>query len=204
MRKKEKDIKFCVICSLELTGIQRKFCSKSCCNKAYHVKHRERRNRKNLERYFKNHEYNLQKKKEYYLDNKKRVLESHKKWREENPEKRKKYYLDNKENIIEKVRKWRKDHPEKRAENNSKRRSLLKGQDFHFNSEDIRDKIEFYENRCFYCKEELDKYHVDHMWPLSRGGSNTWENIAIACPTCNLSKGTKTAEEFMEVLNGKA
>lgn len=44
-----------------------------------------------------------------------------------------------------------------------------------------------------YCK---DDYHVDHITPLSRGGSNRIENICIACPKCNLSKGAQTGGEW--------
>ncbi len=51
---------------------------------------------------------------------------------------------------------------------------------------------------CFYCHESVDKYHIDHMKPLSRGGKSTKDNLCVACPTCNLSKHTQTAEEFME------
>ena len=51
---------------------------------------------------------------------------------------------------------------------------------------------------CYYCDVPLfGVYHVDHMTPISRGGSNWPENLCIACPTCNISKGAKTAEEFM-------
>jgi hypothetical protein len=52
--------------------------------------------------------------------------------------------------------------------------------------------------RCFYClKPLLDGYHVEHMTPVSRGGSNYPDNIVCACPFCNCSKGNKTAAEFI-------
>ncbi len=35
---------------------------------------------------------------------------------------------------------------------------------------------------CAYCESTLNgNYHVDHMIPLSRGGRNTWSNLAITC-----------------------
>lgn len=62
---------------------------------------------------------------------------------------------------------------------------------------------------CAYCETPLGNprfasYHVDHMTPLSRGGVNDWTNLAITCPTCNVSKQAKTAEEFMEYLMCRA
>jgi len=55
--------------------------------------------------------------------------------------------------------------------------------------------------RCYYCNTDVaDGYHVDHMIPLSRGGSDWPDNLVVACPTCNISKGVKTAEEFLEFL----
>ncbi len=51
---------------------------------------------------------------------------------------------------------------------------------------------------CAYCDAQLEgRFDVDHMVPLSRGGSNDWENLAVACPPCNRGKHTRTAEEFM-------
>lgn len=56
-------------------------------------------------------------------------------------------------------------------------------------------------NRCFYCKEKLDKYHLEHKTPLSRGGTHTKANVCLACRDCNLRKHTMTAEEFLEKEN---
>ena len=36
-----------------------------------------------------------------------------------------------------------------------------------------------------------ERYHVDHVIPLSHGGENSDDNIQLLCPTCNLSKGSK-------------
>lgn len=56
-------------------------------------------------------------------------------------------------------------------------------------------------NRCLYCEKPLSDYHVDHMVPLARGGSNGRENICLACPDCNLKKNVKTAEEFLSLIH---
>ena len=50
---------------------------------------------------------------------------------------------------------------------------------------------------CYWCKQPFgEMFHVDHVWPISKGGSNGRENIALACPSCNCKKYNKTPMEF--------
>ena len=52
-------------------------------------------------------------------------------------------------------------------------------------------------HKCVYCKTNLKAgYHVDHIIPLSKGGSNGPKNLQCLCAFCNLSKGAKMPEEF--------
>ena len=45
---------------------------------------------------------------------------------------------------------------------------------------------------CNYCGVDCsDSFHVDHIEPLSLGGEHSLNNLAISCPHCNLSKGSK-------------
>lgn len=53
---------------------------------------------------------------------------------------------------------------------------------------------------CFYCDGSLDNYHIDHIIPLSKGGEHQLHNLVLSCPTCNLKKGNKDPEEFIELL----
>lgn len=48
--------------------------------------------------------------------------------------------------------------------------------------------------RCEYCQKELQDqlYEIDHIIPLSLGGSNTAENLAMSCARCNRNKGSRT------------
>lgn len=54
---------------------------------------------------------------------------------------------------------------------------------------------------CQYCgrkKHELDEDEIltrDHVLPVSRGGEDKWENVVVACLTCNNKKGDKTPLE---------
>lgn len=59
-------------------------------------------------------------------------------------------------------------------------------------AEDIADILRLQNNRCAYCRIKLrGKYHVDHIVPLSAGGSNDRSNLQALCVPCNLSKGAK-------------
>ena len=49
--------------------------------------------------------------------------------------------------------------------------------------------------RCEYCRmhQALQgaTFHVEHVWPRSRGGGSTLSNLAWACPGCNLRKSDR-------------
>lgn len=50
--------------------------------------------------------------------------------------------------------------------------------------------------QCQYCGTKDGPWHIDHIHPVSRGGSNTLENLTVACAPCNLSKSAMTVDEW--------
>ncbi|WP_420932938.1 HNH endonuclease [Alteromonas sp. A081] len=50
---------------------------------------------------------------------------------------------------------------------------------------------------CLYCGGQFAPKQLtrDHIVPRSRGGKNSWTNVASACQRCNHAKGAKTPEE---------
>jgi len=85
-----------------------------------------------------------------------------------------------------------------------KRRTLKKGVYGDISIDDIKYLIEIYNGKCAYCNKDCSEdFHVDHKTPLSRGGDNHNENLALSCPSCNYSKGDMTIEEFLEYRNKK-
>lgn len=52
---------------------------------------------------------------------------------------------------------------------------------------------------CRYCNQSGSanlgpdgrQWHVDHLYPVSRGGDSNIDNLALACATCNLQKSAK-------------
>lgn len=49
------------------------------------------------------------------------------------------------------------------------------------------------DHRCAYCGGRPET--VDHVFPRSRGGGNTWLNLVAACLACNQAKADRTPDE---------
>ena len=50
-------------------------------------------------------------------------------------------------------------------------------------------------NRCCYCLTPQSltshKLEIEHIFPISKGGSSTEENLCLACRHCNLHKASR-------------
>lgn len=62
---------------------------------------------------------------------------------------------------------------------------------------------------CQYCGETLRRkggnltvhdLTIDHVYPKSKGGPRSWENLVLACMSCNQRKGNRTPQEAKMVL----
>ncbi|MEO0986187.1 MAG: HNH endonuclease [Cyanobacteria bacterium J06639_14] len=51
-------------------------------------------------------------------------------------------------------------------------------------------------NRCEYCLSPqalvMGRLQSDHVFPIAKGGSDSEENLCLACELCNQYKWTKT------------
>lgn len=66
---------------------------------------------------------------------------------------------------------------------------------------EIFSKIRSYHNRCYYCygritRKKYSRFTLDHFIPLSRGGTNSIENIVPCCHSCNQLKKDLWPWEF--------
>ncbi len=52
--------------------------------------------------------------------------------------------------------------------------------------------IELFGGRCAYCFKKVDNLTLDHMIPLSKGGTGHEVNVLPACSSCNKRKAAKT------------
>ncbi|HOX39196.1 MAG TPA: HNH endonuclease [Candidatus Brocadiia bacterium] len=53
------------------------------------------------------------------------------------------------------------------------------------------------ENRCQYCGKKFptQELSIDHVKPRTQGGRTIWNNIVVACTSCNKRKGGRTPDQ---------
>jgi 5-methylcytosine-specific restriction endonuclease McrA len=120
--------------------------------------------------------------KAYYEANRELALEYSRKHREEHP-------VEVKEALAE----WRRNNPEKVRAHWQKRRTAKHGNGGFYTHEQWVALCNKYDNRCLCCGKKK-KLTVDHVVPLSKGGTSWIENIQPLCLLCNLVKNAKTID----------
>lgn len=55
---------------------------------------------------------------------------------------------------------------------------------------------------CFYCTIALTfrSRSLEHILPLSKGGTNQQDNLCLTCHDCNAMKGDMTLAEFVDYI----
>lgn len=51
---------------------------------------------------------------------------------------------------------------------------------------------------CEYCRCQTGPFEVDHRRPVSRAGSNDFENLELACVSCNTQKSNFLLHEWIQ------
>lgn len=120
---------------------------------------------------------------EYYKKNKKKVLRNVRKWASENRDK-----------VNEASRKYWRKNKDRHKLHIIIRRARLAEADGSFTKEEWQQLKEKYAHKCAICgeKEPFRQYRkkltIDHIMPISKGGSNDITNIQPACFNCNSIK----------------
>lgn len=84
---------------------------------------------------------------------------------------------------------WRKAHPEASQIKQARRVARKKNAPINDLTKAQWQVIkEHYKHRCVYCGRKMQRLTMDHITPLSKGGSHTVSNIVPACMTCNIKK----------------
>ena len=146
----------------------------------------ERLRRNARESYYRHHEDRKELLRQSYQSNKEKHAEAGRRWAKANPEKRK-----------EIANRWVRANLEYARAHSAKRRALKRGAEGFHTVEDLAAIREAQEDRCAYCNVDVEgKGHFDHIYPLSRGGSNWPSNIQLTCAPCNLRKSDRDPIEF--------
>src|SRR5690606_31916768 len=93
---------------------------------------------------------------------------------------------------------WRKNNPERHKAIIWRRNAKLRALKGSFTAEDWSALKARYDYRCLCCgrREPEIVLSVDHVVPISLGGSNTIDNIQPLCKPCNSSKGNRHTTDY--------
>lgn len=97
---------------------------------------------------------------------------------------------------------WQKPEQKERAKAAlAKRRALKAAAGGSFTQGDIERIRRLQRDRCAICRKKLTRdYHIDHITPISRGGSSYPANLQLLCPPCNHRKHARDPIDYMQSL----
>lgn len=169
-------------------------------------------NQAKRDRYQKNPDRYRQYTAEYRQQNYEATIERTKNWRARNPEyhtlKAKEWNENHPGASVEYARQYRIRFPNYAAQWAKANREKVNARTRRYRTrklnapgshtgDDVLKQLASQKNKCWWCSKDLgDEWHVDHVIPLSRSGSNSPENLVIACPPCNHSKSNKLPQEW--------
>jgi len=141
---------------------------------------------------------------------------SRKRWDEINIDKvrlaKRKWYYKHRERILSYRKEYnpirnivlrdrRRKNPLKVHVDNHNRRLLTKDLTVSVIQRVYEDNIKLYGTlTCYLCEKQIPfgKDNLEHKTPISRGGTNYYENLGVSCQACNCSKHNKTDKEFIQ------
>jgi 5-methylcytosine-specific restriction endonuclease McrA len=111
------------------------------------------------------------------------------------------WYAANPERSAEYHRAYRVENRARILANIHNRRAIKRAAPGRHTAADVRAIGRRQKWRCAWCGVGCKSaYHVDHVIPLARGGSNWPANLCIACPPCNLRKKAAHPDTFARTM----
>jgi len=126
----------------------------------------------------------LRRRHERYAANRERELARNREWSDANKERHR-----------ELCRAWAKKNPVAARALVARRRAIKLRAPGRYTASDVGAMLVDQCGRCANCRTELRLMQVDHIVPLSRGGSNWPSNLQLLCETCNKRKADKLPHE---------
>jgi len=171
----------------------------------YYVDHKDALNAQRREYYQEHREEELAKTEQYNDAHKEERLDYAVEYYKTHKKQRDDYNREYRETHAEERKTYKRTHRSEDLANTQKRNALKKGATVG-NMEEITDVYRIAREqkrvRCYLCGAliPLGERHVDHIIPLSKGGSHSAKNLAVTCKQCNLSKGAKIPMEIGRLL----
>lgn len=134
----------------------------------------------------------IRRKRDWYYKNRSLLLEKSAKNREENRElirqRDREYKRKNRKALRERQKEYYKKNKERYRRIGRNYRARKQNAVGSHDESDIRRIAKYQRGKCIYCHKKLNVWHVDHIIPLSKGGSNYPDNLQITCRECNSRK----------------
>ena len=120
-------------------------------------------------------------------------------WNKAHPDQRRAakrlYYARHREQHKVVMAVYHKAHPEVLRAKSNAYRARARAAGGQFTSAEWHALVERHGHKCAYCGA-VGPLEVDHRVPLSRGGTNSTDNVLPACRNCNGTKHQLTETEF--------
>lgn len=139
--------------------------------------------------YYMDHEKNKQAARAWYYANRERARQWGMAYRERTKEQR-----------AATAKAWRALNPVRRTASEMKRRAIKKAAPGSCAYSQLQARIEFYGAKCWICRTAPFE-SIDHVKPLSKGGSNWPSNLRPCCKSCNSKKRAIWPFDRMAIIN---
>lgn len=129
---------------------------------------------------------------EWYEANKEKKAEYDRKWRAENQDKRtankRKWYEANREKADAYACQWYHDHPGTKTAIEYRRRGRKTEAGGSYTAAEWKALVEHCGGKCLCCGRTDIPLTVDHVIPISKGGTSNIDNLQPLCTSCNSRK----------------